>query len=734
MNVSRSARQLGLLSALAITGCGGGDDGPTGPGAPAAITLSPTSATLTYIGATSGFSATVRDANGQAVAATVSWTSSDPSVFTVDNSGTVTAVANGSGRLQASASGVTTTASVTVEQVPTVLRIVSGQDQEGDAGTKLPDPVVVQVADQGGTGVSGIVVSFVPGEGAGSADPPQAASDANGEASTEWTLGEDRFGAQSLGASIQQGASAVVNAVAVPQHPIPDLVIDSLRPSRDDPTELETFEIHLQVANLGDTTAPAFDVTLMVDGTEAETFEAAPIGAGARATLSYTVGPFEAGDRDIAMVLDPDDEIREWSEDNNVASVTTTVLRMELLEPGDSLTISSETAGEMLHFRIDIAEASQQALSVELAGGSGDPDMFVHFGERPVSFDDYECVAGWTTLPERCQIVPTRVGSYNVVVLAFSAFGPTTLTASVGEEVFDPFDIELVFLDNGTPSQDSIVVEAAKRWESVITLGTQDWDFSGGWIARPFAADRCFVGQPMVDDTVDDLRIWISIGEIDGPGGSVASAGPCHARGVSYGFGSAFVLQPILGSIVLDEDDVADLEEQEALLPVAVHEMAHVLGFGTSLWALKDLLHHPSLPDSADADTHFSGRLAIAAFDAVGGTGYSGGAKVPVQSGAVAGSSDTHWRERVFGDELMTPYMSVSDQRLSLVTIESLADLGYGVDLTKAESFTLSDAGLAGREVPKGRVIYLGDDISRNPVTVVDQKGRLIGVFHNRRE
>ena len=52
--------------------------------------------------------------------------------------------------------------------------------------------------------------------------------------------------------------------------------------------------------------------------------------------------------------------------------------------------------------------------------------------------------------------------------------------------------------------------------------------------------------------------------------------------------------------------------------------------------------------------------------------------------------ADSHWRESVFGHELMTPILNVGqEQPLSAVTIQSLADLGYGVDLSHAESFSL---------------------------------------------
>jgi hypothetical protein len=61
---------------------------------------------------------------------------------------------------------------------------------------------------------------------------------------------------------------------------------------------------------------------------------------------------------------------------------------------------------------------------------------------------------------------------------------------------------------------------------------------------------------------------------------------------------------------------------------------------------------------------------------------------------------------------------------LSAITIESLADMGYQVDLTRAEPFsTVYQAPLPpGAE---GRVIDLGGDLRVGPIWVVAPKGRV---------
>ena len=93
---------------------------------------------------------------------------------------------------------------------------------------------------------------------------------------------------------------------------------------------------------------------------------------------------------------------------------------------------------------------------------------------------------------------------------------------------------------------------------------------------------------------------------------------------------------------------------------VILHEMGHVLGFGT-IWSDLSLLADPSL--SGGTDPHFTGAQAIAAFNAIGGATYIASAKVPVEDMGGEGTADAHWRESVFGNELMTGFVEASTNR-----------------------------------------------------------------------
>jgi len=83
---------------------------------------------------------------------------------------------------------------------PADLRIVSGDQQQGQAGTRLANPLVVVVVDDADNPVPGVTVNWRVESGAGSVTPRTSTTDGSGRASTAWTLGA-RTGEQSVEAS-----------------------------------------------------------------------------------------------------------------------------------------------------------------------------------------------------------------------------------------------------------------------------------------------------------------------------------------------------------------------------------------------------------------------------------------------------------------------------------------------------------------------------------------------------
>jgi leishmanolysin len=178
----------------------------------------------------------------------------------------------------------------------------------------------------------------------------------------------------------------------------------------------------------------------------------------------------------------------------------------------------------------------------------------------------------------------------------------------------------------------------------------------------------------------------------------------------------------VVGIMRFDIADVPTLELNGQFQEVVLHEMGHVLGYGT-IW---DPGFLNLLSGGGGTDPHFIGPQATAAFNRIGGAGYSAGAKVPVENTGGLGTRDAHWRESVFTNELMTGYINAGFNPLSVVSIASMGDEGYTVNYAAADPFTLP-FGEALRAAA-GVVLHLGDDIQHIPIRVLDRWGRLVRV------
>jgi hypothetical protein len=281
-----------------------------------------------------------------------------------------------------------------------------------------------------------------------------------------------------------------------------------------------------------------------------------------------------------------------------------------------------------------------------------------------------------------------------------------TFTATVSEGAYD---ITIRFLGSATQRQRQIVNQARARWETLVTGDVADVQLSA-------SAAECGTNSPAVNEVVDDLLIFVTIEPIDGPGNVLGSAGPCFIRNLGN--------LPVMGAILLDSEDLVDIQDEGLLDELILHEMAHVLGFG-SLWIAEGLLADQSLPPGTGTDPHFIGSLARAEFDAIGGDAYEGN-KVPVENTGGQGTADGHWREAVFGNELMTGFINSGANPLSRVTLASLADQGYAVNLGGADSYTLPPLTLrAPGAIAK---LPLVKDLLQVPVKKIDSSGRVIGI------
>ncbi len=262
--------------------------------------------------------------------------------------------------------------------------------------------------------------------------------------------------------------------------------------------------------------------------------------------------------------------------------------------------------------------------------------------------------------------------------------GTNTVTATLGgltpvvfsgQGVMAGFNVELVQLNTPTAAVAAAFDSAEAKWERIIASELADFDFS----STPIGANACGITHPSFAGTVDDLMIWVRLEAIDGTGGILGSAGPCFTRTSNT--------TTIIGTMRFDTADLANLVSDGTIEAVILHEMGHVVGIGP-FWSSFGFLQNPSLPGNSGVDTHFNGPTAIAAFNQLGGTNYTGGAKVPVENtqGGV-GTQDVHWRETTFGTELMTGFIAPGSNPLSLLSIGSLADIGLSINPGEAEPY-----------------------------------------------
>jgi hypothetical protein len=195
-----------------------------------------------------------------------------------------------------------------------------------------------------------------------------------------------------------------------------------------------------------------------------------------------------------------------------------------------------------------------------------------------------------------------------------------------------------------------------------------------------FDMSRCGLPGASLNETVDDLVIFAMVTPIDGTGKVLASAGPCVLRTQSR--------FPVIGIMRFDVDDVDALASNGRLPAVVLHEMLHVIGIGT-LWRTRDLL-----VGSNTTDPRFVGMLAGSYCISSGGFSPCADGRVPVENTGGSGTAEVHWRESVFDREVMTGFVeSNDDMPFSSISIASLEDIGYVVNLLSADPFEVPAPG-----------------------------------------
>ena len=278
------------------------------------------------------------------------------------------------------------------------------------------------------------------------------------------------------------------------------------------------------------------------------------------------------------------------------------------------------------------------------------------------------------------------------------------------------FDIDLVGVGNPPSLVMRNLRQAVERWRQIV----EQTDFPETAVLADDDLE-CFGVRPgfRVAD-IEDLLVLATVTTDLNPT-FLAQGGACRVRDGSH--------LPLVAVVKVNE---AYLDRMLADgLTVGLHQIGHALGIGT-IWDGLGLLRNPSRNGNRGADTHFVGPLAIAAFDAAGGTAYTGGAKVPVENRRSDDSNDSHWRTSVLQNEVMTSSAGLgsASSPLSAISIQALADFGYTVDVSLADPYTVPLPATMTSEPPGDR-IGLGNDVLRGPIRVIDAQGEVVRVLRN---
>lgn len=230
------------------------------------------------------------------------------------------------------------------------------------------------------------------------------------------------------------------------------------------------------------------------------------------------------------------------------------------------------------------------------------------------------------------------------------------LTILHEEPTAPAFTIDVRFAGGLSTGQQSAFSVAARRWSEIIIGDLPAVQIDG--------------------EAIDDVVVEAAGAPIDGRGGILGQAGPTHLRPNGG--------PPAKGIMSFDTADLDAMEADGSLVSVVIHEMGHVLGIGTT-WDRLGLRQ-----GTGTVNPRYVGANAMREFGALAGE--ASPRAVPLANTGGVGTRDAHWRESVFGNELMTGFIDAGTNPISRVTIGALQDLGYEVAYDAADAYSLPTA------------------------------------------
>ncbi|MFQ5535885.1 MAG: Ig-like domain-containing protein [Gemmatimonadota bacterium] len=723
------ARSLPALAGAAVllsASCTGDDAGihrlPLAPDAsPAVLTVSPKNVTLAWIGAKAQLTAQVSTAGGTAVQGlSYSWTTLNHDIVAVDQEGRIVGLKEGEGKVVVRVMNLADTANVLVTRLPAT--IVVNPDTVLFTELEASVQISATVFDGGEQVLESAEVTWSSGDTTVAVVDAEGTVTSVGQGLTTITV---RSGAalETVQVRVAVGPSSVaVEPTSLTFTALGDTarIAAAVLDARGD-----TLPDVAIVFTSSDSTVASVDSTGLVSAVSSgsatilatgDTVAAAVSVAVTQEPATVTVSPdsvtlipggtqaFTVSVLDANAVVIASPAVTWTIADTTVATVDATGL---VTGVGAGSTDLIATSGSVADTAVvNVLDVPVDSVDITPDSVAMDPGAAVQLSISFFAADGTVLVGPTATWTSRNDSVATvdatglvtalMQGSTWIVATADSASDSTYVAVNAPPGLFD---IEVRYVGT-TPSlaQQAAFAAAESRWENAI-IG----ELPNGTVT--LADSACGIGHPAVSESVDDLLIFAEVTTIDGVGGVLAQAGPCLVR-TSGGLA-------IVGTMQFDEADLDALEASGDLQETVIHEMGHVLSFGTeSPWT-------DVLVGAGGSDPYWPGTQAVAEYDAAGGTATN---KVPVENTGGTGTQDAHWRESDMGRELMTGYLNSGvDNPLSAITIGAMQDMGYTVDLTAAEAYTVSASWRAAAD----RLIRIEDRVLA-PLFGLDPSGKIV--------
>ncbi len=637
------------------------------PPLPTTISASVSSVNLDAVGAEQVVGIVVRDQSGAVMSDVplgMSVGSAAVASVTGRMSATVVAVGNGSTTLTIRADTARATVAITVVQLPVAPLKLSGDVQSAPVGGRLASPVRVRIQDRKGAPVAGRVVAFTPTYLHGTVSPATATSGADGIASTTWTLGTAP-GTQSLSATTI-GIVGAATFVAIASAGAPTTV--SVSAGDAQVAMVATVVATAPAVRVADAfNNPVSGVTVTfaaASGSGAITDAVAVTNTQGVATVgSWTLGTTTGSQSLTATVVGVTPRV--------ITATATSGTPTSLVVAGGNA--QTALAGATLPLALAVTVKDQYgnnaanvpvAFAVTAGGGTITP------GTATTNASGLATGASW------------RLGNKGGTQTATATVG--ALSASFTATTQSNFPVTLRYFGNAlTLEVQTALTAAVNRVRAAIVSPLVNTPLVNANLATCHVVGL----SGILNESTQGVIIYVSVGAVDGAGGLIAQAGPCFARS-----GSGL---PIVGTMVFDFTDIGTYISSGRFDAIVLHEMNHVLGFGT-VWGDLGLVTSPAVDTGGSAtgstNPRFIGTAATAQCVGAGGVGVlcTGATGVALEATGGRGTADSHWRESLFINEVMTGYIDVTpNMPWSPMSVASFQDLGYTVNLAAADAWTV---------------------------------------------